>query len=155
MNQAEFESLCRDTCAALGMEDVDALHRDGQIDIGDVTVAAHLIENEDPDCIYCYADLGRPGHEHRGSVFAQLLELNLLEGSPSSGIFGFDSDSGHAVACLQVRGVDTIDGEHLAEVLQLFVEGTEAARQLVANAGDADEDVALPPLEPMVAFDRP
>lgn len=144
MDKTQFETLCRDTCVALGLDNPDALRDDGQIEVDGVDVALFFDEEDDADCIFCYVDLGLPAVAHRAQICERLLELNLHHGSRSAGIYAIDPDSGHAVSCLQLHDADVLDGEYVAEMLQFYARESSDVRDMVANPQRRPFDDAEP-----------
>lgn len=133
MNRVRFDHLCRQTCHALGHPDPEVLTRTGEITVDGVTIAVHFDEADEPDCIFCYADLGRPEPAHRVDVMEQLLALNLLHGSSITGLYAMNPQSGHAVSCVHLRDVDALDGEYVAQTLRLHAAETVQVRELVQS----------------------
>ena len=136
MNNTEFQDLCRDTCLALGLDDTNLLRDEGQVQVDGVDIAMLFDESDDADCIFCYVDLGQPPPDLRTQVWEQLLEMNLLHGSRTAGIYALDRESGHAVACMQLRDTHLLDGDFVAEMLRFYAEETRSAREKVENPAE-------------------
>lgn len=145
MTDIEFQRLCRDACVALDLDDPETLQTHGELEIDGVAIAVHFEEEEDPDCIYCYVDLGRPDEQQRTLVFERLLEMNVRNGLNTAGIFSFDSVSGHACSCLQLRDLEVLDGNFMAEMLRFFAKESLSARELVRAPQSLAESASVPP----------
>lgn len=133
MLNVEYQALCRDTCVALRLDDPEVLQKQGEVEVDGVRIAVAFSEDEDPDCITCFVDLGRPDDDERTLVFERLLEMNVHNRLRTVGVFAFDSVSGHACSTLEVRDLRRLDGEFLAELLRFYARESLSARELVRS----------------------
>ncbi len=118
MDLLGFRSLCRDTAITLALDDPDTLFADGYLELDDLPISLRFEPDLAPDRLFCYADLGPVEDQHRLVAYENLLTLNLLSGTKTSGVYTLDPASGHVVFAQHLMQPDRLNGEQLAALLR-------------------------------------
>jgi hypothetical protein len=122
-------------CAHLGAENTDELAETGQIRIGDINVGLIFDENH-ADRLFCYVDIGSlealDSSGHGIAMYRDMLTLNLLRGSKTTGVIALDPGNNHLVLTSHLMDPDSYDGTRLVVVLQDHVTDSVFARKLWA-----------------------
>ena len=142
MNTTQFQDLCRDTSRLLGVEAIDALAEEGHIEVDGVGMSLIFDEEEATDRLFCYVDVGPINQQNRVDVYDNLLTLNLLSGSKTSGVYALDPLSGHAIFAVHLMQPDRLQGRHLAEAFHHYAQRSLRLRDSLlqeAAAGPAAE----------------
>lgn len=147
MTEVEFQDLCRDVSLELGREDINALGQDGRLELDDVHIALFFNEVADPDILFCYVDLGEIAEHQRVDVYENLLNLNLLTGTKTNGVFGVDPASGNAVMVSHLPVDELPQASRLTEVLRRFAQQAHNMRKtLLAGPIELPSDAQAPAL---------
>lgn len=128
MTPVQFRELCRGASRLLDFKDIDALFESRDTRIDGVKLGVFHNDDEDPEGIYCYVDLGAMGSAaNPQALMEEVLAINLSLDASLGEVIGLERDSRHLV--LRVR---------LNERHEPFHEG-ELAAQLQHYAGIANE----------------
>ncbi len=133
MNYQQYRGLCREASSALALPDHESLATEGFLELNGVRIALFFDDELITDRIFCYVDLGPVEEEKRVRVFEQLLMLNLLSGTKTSGVYSLDPGSGNAIFCVHLMEPDRLEGAHLAELLQCYADRAISFRHIVEN----------------------
>jgi hypothetical protein len=136
MTEIEFKNLCRQLSQSLGQTDCEALGESGRIQIDGVDIALFFDEQDSPDLLYCYVDMGPIAEESRLAAWEQLLVMNLLSGAKTNGVYSLDPASGHGLFVVHFMLPEKIDAEVLAGAFQVY------AQQARAFQASLQEDAA-------------
>jgi len=134
MNSRQFQELCRDTCRELRIADPQGLAAGKAIEVDGFDMALVFDEALSPDKLYCYVDLGPIDIAERPAAHTRLLELNLLTGTRSNGVFALDAASGHAILVVHLHSPQALDEAQLARSLRLFAAQARATRESFSPA---------------------
>lgn len=120
MTPDQFQELCRGTARALGLSGAHAL-LDGQaVALDGVQVGTFHDEAEDPEGVFCYADLGAIGpRANPVELLEEVLAINLSLDGERGEVIGLERESRHLV--LRVRlseGQEPLHEGRLAEELR-------------------------------------
>lgn len=118
MDQTEFLALCHSTSVLLGCKDADALGNTNIINIDGVRIGLFFDEDMAPDRILCYIDIGLLPVVGREEILERILALNLLTGSKTAGVYGFDQQSDTLIFVQQFLYPELMSGADLADILQ-------------------------------------
>ncbi|MGI4849086.1 MAG: CesT family type III secretion system chaperone [Janthinobacterium lividum] len=140
MTDAQFKALCERAGRELDEKQCASLVQFGQVDIDGVTIGLFLDEQESPDILFCYVDLGAVEHERRAHVFENLLTLNLLSGTKTTGVYAIDPASGNALFIVHLYEPETLEGKVLAEALRTYADQAKALRQGLLLTPPAPQD---------------
>lgn len=128
MTPDQFRELCRGASRLLGFNDPHALFDNQDTRIDGVKLGVFHNDDEDPEGIYCYVDLGAIGSVvNPQALMEEILAINLSLDASLGEVIGMERESRHLV--LRVR---------LNEAHEPFHEG-ELAEQLRHYAGIANE----------------
>lgn len=117
MDYAEFEQLCRDASLALNLPDAEALVSRHQITLNGIDIGLFFDEDEAGDRLVCYIDIGEPPDYDREEIIEQLLAMNLLTGSKTSGVYGLDRRRNRVIFIQHFLYPDMMSGVILANIL--------------------------------------
>lgn len=120
MNQSSFRDLCRETSALMGIEDIDLLGTEGYLEIASVPIAVIFDEDFMPDRIFCYVDIGPVEDLQRLRVYENLLELNLLSGTKTQGVYSIDPSSRHVIFAVQLMDPDAMHPKKFMHQLEIY-----------------------------------
>lgn len=145
MNDQQFGQLCRDTCRHL-----DVAYADGDPGISEITVKGINIslifdEEEAADRLFCYVDVGPIATANQAAAHHNLLQLNLLTGSKTIGVYGVHPASGNAIFSVHLFNPDAVTGEALARLLSVYADRAVRMRStLLQNSVNASvEDILM------------
>jgi hypothetical protein len=128
MTPDQFRELCRGASRLLDLSDPDALFESRDARVDGAKLGVFYNEEEDPEGVYCYVDLGAIGSAvHPQASMEEILAINLSLDASLGEVIGLERESRHLV--LRVR---------LNERHEPFHEG-ELAAQLQHYAGIANE----------------
>ncbi|CAM8667163.1 T3SC_IA_ShcM-like domain containing protein [Oxalobacteraceae bacterium] len=135
MDQTKFKNLCRATSRALNSKDPEAFAETGMTEIDGVPVGLFFEEAKAPDRILCYIDIGKVSELDREEIFERLLAINLLTGTKTAGVYGFDPESDSVIFVQHFLYPDLMTAEELAKILQAY---SVHATNLKGNLLDPD-----------------
>jgi hypothetical protein len=133
MTEIEFKSLCRDLSRELGQADCEALGERGRIQIDGVDIALFFDEQDSPDLLYCYVDMGPIPEASRLLAWEQLLVMNLLSGAKTNGVYSLDPASGNGLFVVHFMLPERLEADMLAAAFRVY------ARQVSAFRAALDE----------------
>lgn len=120
MNQSSFRDLCREISTQMGIEDIDLLGTEGYLEIASIPMAVIFDEDLTPDRIFCYVDIGPVEDLQRLRGYEILLELNLLSGTKTQGVYSIDPSSRHVIFAVQLMDLDSLNPEQLRQQLESY-----------------------------------
>lgn len=126
MNQLQFNELCSATALALRIEPPNGVDDAQVLTIDETDVVLTFDEENAPDSILCYFDLGVPSAHDRTLVCERLLQLNL-QMADTPGRYAFDIDGTRAIFCVTLSDVESLDADFVAELLRYYVDLTDEA----------------------------
>lgn len=120
MTPDQFRELCRGASRALGLSEADALFDGNDVYVDGVKVGSFHEEAEDPEGIYCYADLGSIGPlANPAELMAEVLAVNLTLDGQRGEVIGLERDSQHLVLRVRlIEGPELMHEGRLAEELR-------------------------------------
>jgi hypothetical protein len=139
MTEIEFKSLCGDLSRALKQPNPDALGESGRIRVDDTDIALFFDEQDSPDVLYCYVDMGPIPEEARLAAWEQLLVMNLLSGAKTNGVYSLDPASGNALFVVHFMAPERLEADMLAMAFRVYAQQTRAFR---AALQEGSEDAA-------------
>ncbi|NCT98329.1 MAG: hypothetical protein GXD23_13245 [Comamonadaceae bacterium] len=111
MTPDQFQELCRGTARALGLSEPNALFNGGEVILDGVKVGAFHEEDQDPEGVFCYADLGPVGPDaNPAELLEEALAINLSLDGERGEVIGLERESRHLV--LRVRLNDAQEPMH-------------------------------------------
>lgn len=140
MTETEFKSLCRHLSRSLGQTDCEALGESGRIQMEGVDIALFFDEQDSPDVLYCYVDMGPIPEESRLAAWEQLLVMNLLSGAKTNGVYSLDPASGHGLFVVHFMLPEKLDPETLAAAFRIYAQQAKAFQASLRE--DAEGDLA-------------
>ncbi len=150
MDYSEFEQLCRDASGAMNLPDTESLASRHQISLNGIDIGLFFDEDEAGDRLVCYIDIGEPPEYDREEIIEQLLAMNLLTGSKTSGVYGLDRRKNRVIFIQHFLFPDLMSGETLAAILQDYSRHAMKIRETLFGAsgreasGDLDRHSFLP-----------
>lgn len=128
MTELEFGDLCRALCTALQVRDINSLSTKGRVQVDGIPIGLCFDQSSAPDQIFCYADLGPIEPALQLTAYEHLLTLNLLSASKTSGYYGLEPLTGHAVFTVILTAPDSIEPRSLAQQLRGYAEQAHRLR---------------------------
>lgn len=135
MNHSQFLELGRNTSAALGCINIDALGITNSIDVDGVSMALFFDEDFAPNHILCYIDIGPLPAFRREEILERILAINLLTANKTSGVYGLDQGRDSLVFVQHFISPELLSGEELADILKGY---STHAKSLKQNLLDPD-----------------
>lgn len=133
-----INALLEDLCAALNVQDAQAVVRSGMIDIDGVTVYVEGRSGVYADEVVVYADLGAVPPAKAADIHRNLLEANLFWAGTGSATIGLHPETGHAVLAYQTPMAD-LNGAALAAAATQFAKIAAYWRRFIANGGEVSD----------------
>lgn len=135
MTPDQFHELCRGTARALGLSEPDALFKGNAVSLDEVKIGTFHDEAEDPDGVFCWADLGPINPQAIAvELLEEVLAINLSLDGERGEVIGLERESRHLV--LRVRLDERREPLHegrLAEELRRCSERANALYQGVLS----------------------
>lgn len=133
MNEFEFAELLLQTAYALEDREPELMAMSGIASIQGVDILIEFDAEQHGGCICCYIDLGEIDRYAAGDMSQQLLSLNLLSGSRTTGVYALDEETGHPVFIVHLLDLDTIDGPWLAQALRVYAKEARQVRSRILS----------------------
>lgn len=144
MNDQQFDQLCRNTCLQLNVAYADTDPGIFEIALKEIDISLIFDEEEAADRLFCYVDIGPIATVNQAAAHRNLLQLNLLTGSKTIGVYGVHPASGNAIFSVHLFNPDAIDGEALARLLSAYADRAIRMRgTILQNSVDASVDEML------------
>jgi hypothetical protein len=143
MTETQFRDLCRNASLALQAPSADALGEYGQIEVDGVDIGLFFDEEETPDMMFCYVDLGEVADTNRADIYENLLTLNLLSGSKTTGVYALDPASGNAIFVVHFYDPEEMEGNVLAEALRFYATQANSMRATLLKKSGSDARFAV------------
>ena len=131
MPSEKFDSLIRDFCATVRIDDVASVLETGSVSVNEVAFSIFPSDDEEgqADEALVYCDFGPIPSQNAPAVLRRLLEVNLfLTSAPLSCSFAINPESEHVILGFR-SPLDTTTPEALATSLQLCAEEAAHWRQ--------------------------
>ena len=141
MDYAEFEQLCRDASLALNLPYTEALVSRHQITLNGIDIGLFFDEDEAGDRLVCYIDIGEPPDYEREEIIEQLLAMNLLTGSKTSGVYGLDRRRNRVIFIQHFLYPDMMSGEILANILHDYSKHAMKVRETLFGVSVSETNV--------------
>jgi hypothetical protein len=138
MTEIEFKNLCRQLSQSLGQTDCEALGESGRIQVDGIDIALFFDEQDSPDMLYCYVDMGPIAEELRLAAWEQLLVMNLLSGAKTNGVYSLDPATGHGLFVVHFMLPEKIDPETLAAAFRIYAQQASAFQASLQDGEDSD-----------------
>lgn len=138
MTETEFKSLCRHLSRSLGQTDCERLGASGRIQIEGIDIALFFDEQDSPDVLYCYVDMGPIPEDSRLAAWEQLLVMNLLSGAKTNGVYSLDPASGHGLFVVHFMLPEKLDPETLAAAFRIYAQQARAFQASLRENADGD-----------------
>lgn len=129
MTEQQFLDLCASAAQHLDIAAREALAQRGEVEIDGVAMGLFFDGDQAPDMIFCYVDIGPVARQQRGEIYEQLLTLNLLSGSKTTGVYAIDPASGNAIFIVHLYDPETLQGHVLVQALSAYAAQANALRQ--------------------------
>lgn len=142
MTEIEFRNLCRNLSRALDQPDCDALGESGRIRIDGIDIALFFDEQDSPDLLYCYVDMGPIPEASRLSAWEQLLVMNLLSGAKTNGVYTLDPVSGNALFVVHFMLPEKLEPELVAAAFRVYAQQARAFRAALESEAAMPADAA-------------
>ena len=120
MDQETYSELCRNTCIALGVTDIDSLANEGYVSIDGININFIFDEMFLNDRILCVCEIGKIKEELKEKVFESLLMLNFLTGSKTTGAFAIDPINQRASFVVTLINPENLSADQLADLLRCY-----------------------------------
>lgn len=128
MDDESFEQLCRETCAALNLSDINSLSSTNQITIDGVNIGVFFNADDIEDRVICYIDIGSLPDHDREEILERILAINLISGSKTSGVYGLDRQNNRIIFVQHFLYPELLSGEIFAEILRAYAGHARSAR---------------------------
>lgn len=120
MTPDQFQELCRGAARALGLSDPNALFDGSEVYLDGVKLGTFHDEAEDPEGVFCYADLGPIGPQANPvELLEEVLAINLSLDGERGEVIGLERESRHLVLRVRLKeGQEPLHEGRLAEELR-------------------------------------
>ena len=110
-----------------------------------INISLIFDEEEAADRLFCYVDVGPIATANQAAAHHNLLQLNLLTGSKTIGVYGVHPASGNAIFSVHLFNPDAVTGEALARLLSVYADRAIRMRStLLQNSVNASvEDILM------------
>jgi len=135
MSHERLKELCRGACFELNIAKLEEKAESVMINFDGVNISLVFDGQFETEKICCFADLGPVAEQSRSDIYARLLELNLLTGAKSNGVFALDAASGHAILSIHLYLSPQFETRQFAEVLRTLALQTHTLRDDVLGVG--------------------
>lgn len=126
MSKLKFETLLREFCKAVNVEEVDRLLETGHLRVDDFDIAVIHDEELDPELIFVYTDFGElPADRPKRLVYRSMLESNYFIANSHDGILAIQPDTKRAVMTARVNMSHVNSGTEFAQILSGYVDHAE------------------------------
>ncbi len=130
MDANGFKNLCRLVAARIPNADSKISENVFELSIDGVEISIFFNPLIASDRIDCYVDIGKAPDQGREEVFSRLLSMNLLSGTKTSGVYGFDLESKKIIFSQQIIYPDLMDPEELATILAEYSAHAKSLKQI-------------------------
>lgn len=117
MNQKQFEQLCLDTSASLGLQDTGALGAGYPATVDGVDLEL-ILKTSAPPGIQLVLEVGAPDPVQRLQAFEALLALQTLWMGELQGMFALDSAADRLLFVVTAPVAPSLQGATLASVIR-------------------------------------
>jgi hypothetical protein len=121
MDQETYRELCRNTCIALGIGDIDSLANEGYLSIEGINIQFIFDEMFFNDRILCVCEIGIIKEELKEKILESLLMLNFLTGSKTTGVFAVDPITQCASFVVTLINPENLSADQLADLLRCYI----------------------------------
>ncbi len=133
MDANGFKNLCQFVAARIPNADTKISENAFELSINGVEISLFFNPLITSDRIDCYVDIGNAPDHGREEVFSRLLSMNLLSGTKTSGVYGFDLESEKIIFSQQIIYPDLMDPDELATLLAEYGAHAKSLQQVFLN----------------------
>ncbi len=117
MDTSGFASLCRSIVRKISGAELNISEDACELKIDGTDISLFFNPLVASDRMHCFVDIGTVPATGRELIFSQLLSMNLLSSTKTSGVFGFDQESEKLIFVQQIIYPDLMDPDELATIL--------------------------------------
>ena len=117
MDANGFTSLCRSIIGKISDAEINISEGACELKINGVDISLFFNPLLASDRMHCFVDIGTVPAIGREAIFVELLSMNLISSTKTSGVFGFDRESEKLIFVQQIIYPDLMDPDELATIL--------------------------------------
>ena len=154
MDTNGFTILCRSIVRKIPSAEINISEGACELKINEVDISLFFNPLLSSDRMHCFVDIGTVPANGREAIFSQLLSMNLLSSTKTSGVFGFDQESEKLIFVQQIVYPDLMDPEELAIILTEYsVQANQLRQTLLETENFHSLSSALPePFQTSASF---
>ena len=134
MDANGFTSLCRSIIGKISDAEINISEGACELKINGVDISLFFNPLLASDRMHCFVDIGTAPAIGREAIFVQLLSMNLLSSTKTSGVFGFDRESEKLIFVQQIIYPELMDPNELATILSEYSMQANHLRQTLLES---------------------